>query len=94
MEAVFALAMLVLVSAFVAGPLLRARPADAGEDPFLAELEASKEAKYREIKDLDLDRAAGKLDEDEYQRQRGRLRREAADILAREKVARDGISLD
>lgn len=90
MEAAFAFAMLVLVSAYVARPLLRARPADAGEDPLLAELEAAKEAKYREIKDLDLDRAAGKLDEAEYQRQRGRLRREAADILARERAAKDG----
>lgn len=89
MEIVFALILLVLVSAFVAGPLLRTQPADAGEDPLLAELEAAKEAKYREIKDLDLDRASGKLEEDEYQQQRNRLRREAADILAREKAAKD-----
>lgn len=85
MEAVYVLILLILVAGFVAGPLLRSRPADAGEDPELAELEAAKEAKYREIKDLELDTAAGKLDEDEYASQRTRLRREAADILARER---------
>jgi hypothetical protein len=92
MEILIALGLLVLVAVFVSAPLRRAEAADAGEDPVLAELEAAKEAKYREIKDLELDRAAGKLDDDEYQSQRSRLRREAADILAREKVAKDGIT--
>lgn len=84
MEAVYVLILLVLVAAYVAGPILRTRAADEGEDPVLAELEALKEAKYREIKDLELDAAAGKLDRSEYERQRARLRREAGDILRRE----------
>lgn len=84
MEAVYVLILLVLVAAYIAGPILRTHGADEGEDPVLAELEALKEAKYREIKDLELDAAAGKLDQSEYERQRTRLRREAADILRRE----------
>lgn len=87
MEAVYVIIFLVLVAAFVAQPLIRSRASDAGEDPLLAELEAAKEAKYREIKDLELDAAAGKLDTAEYESQRSRLRREAADILARERQA-------
>lgn len=87
MEAVYVLIMLVLVAAFVAGPLFRSSASDAGEDPLLAELQAAKEAKYQEIKDLELDAAAGKLDQAEYERQRTRLRREAADILRREREA-------
>ena len=88
MEIAYVIIFLVLVAGFVAGPLLRQRPSDAGEDPVLAELEAAKEAKYREIKDLELDAASGKLDEAEYEAQRARLRREAADILAREREAK------
>lgn len=87
MEALYVVILLALVAAFVAYPLLRARPADAGEDPLQAELTAAKEAKYREIKDLELDAAAGKIDAADYENQRARLRREAADILERERTA-------
>lgn len=90
MELLYALILLVIIVGFVSMPLLSGRTAGPGEDPVLAEIEASKEAKYREIQDLELDRGAGKLDEDEYQRQRTRLRREAADILARERIALNG----
>lgn len=85
MELVFALLLLIPIAAFIAVPLLRERAADAGEDPVRAEIEAAKEAKYREIQDLELDYAAGKLEEPEYARQRRRLRQEAAEILARER---------
>lgn len=86
MEAVLALLLLIPIAGFIAMPLLRERASDAGEDPLRAELEASKEAKYREIKDLELDYAAGKLEEPEYERQRRRLRQEASEILARERA--------
>ncbi len=81
MELVYGLILLLLVSGFVAVPFFRERSPEAGEDPVLADLEARKEAKYREIRDLDLDRDSGKLELAEYERQRGELRRDAAEIL-------------
>ncbi len=68
---------------FVSAPL-RDRggaSAEAVEDPRVAELEARKEAKYREIRDTELDRAAGKLSEADFKRQDAELRREAIEIL-------------
>jgi hypothetical protein len=47
----------------------------------LAELEARKEARYREIRDAEGDRAAGKLDEADFERLDGELRTEAAEVL-------------
>jgi hypothetical protein len=47
----------------------------------VAELEARKEAKYREIRDAEMDHAAGKLSEEEWRRQDAELRREAIAIL-------------
>jgi hypothetical protein len=45
------------------------------------ELEARKEAKYREIRDAELDHRMGKLSEDEWRAQDRRLRAEAVDVL-------------
>jgi hypothetical protein len=47
----------------------------------IAELEARKEAKYREIRDAELDRQQGKLSEADWKRQDAELRREAIEIL-------------
>ncbi len=49
-----------------------------GADP---ELEALKEAKYREIRDAELDHAAGKLSDEDYALLDAELRREAVEIL-------------
>jgi hypothetical protein len=74
--------ILLLVVAFVTAPLRRGRRAPAApEDPRVAELEARKEAKYREIRDAEMDHAAGKLSEEEWGRQDAELRREAIAIL-------------
>jgi len=84
MEFVLILAILVAVAFFVTVPLRR--PARRGEtelDAQLAELEARKEAKYREIRDTEIDRATGKLSQDEWRRQNDELRREAIAILKR-----------
>ena len=84
MEVLAAIVVVVLVAAFVVVPLRRrGRPADdrAAEDPTLAELEARKQAKYREIRDTELDHAQGKLDDDEFARQDAELRAEAIEIL-------------
>jgi hypothetical protein len=69
------------VVAFVTAPLRRGGRAEPPEDPRVAELEARKEAKYREIRDAEMDRAAGKLSEQEWRRQDAGLRREAIAIL-------------
>jgi hypothetical protein len=82
---VFPLVALVLLAVvwFVSAPLRRSDTSEKEvEDPRLEELEARKEAKYREIRDAELDRAAGKLSEADWRRQDAELRREAIGILA------------
>ena len=80
MEVAIALVILVVVAWFVTGPL-RAPSEAAGEDPRVADLEARKEAKYREIRDAELDRAQGKLSNADLQAADAELRREAIEIL-------------
>ena len=80
MEVLIGVVLLALVVAFVTVPLRR-RAGEGGEDSRIAELEARKEAKYREIRDAQLDHAAGKLSEDDFRRQDAELRREAVEIL-------------
>lgn len=83
MELLIAIVILALVAAWVSVPLRRdATASERGlEDPVLAELEARKQAKYREIRDSELDHAQGKLGEEEFARQDAELRREAIEIL-------------
>jgi hypothetical protein len=85
MEYVLAALILLALVAFVVAPLRRDRRAGEGgeevEDPRVAELEARKEAKYREIRDAEMDRAQGKLTETDFRRQDAELRREAIEIL-------------
>jgi hypothetical protein len=84
-EYVLAGLILLALAWFVAVPLRgRVDVASAGgdpDDPRIAELEARKEAKYREIRDAELDREAGKLSEEDWRRQDAELRREAIAIL-------------
>jgi hypothetical protein len=79
-----ALVVIALV-AFVAAPMRRQRePQTADLERLRArvgELEARKESKYREIRDAELDRAAGKLDETDFAAVDAELRREAVAIL-------------
>lgn len=86
MEFLLALAIVCLVAAFVAVPL-RARAGPGGlSDPVedeIAELEARKESRYREIRDAEADRASGKLGDEDFARLDGELRREAVEILKR-----------
>jgi hypothetical protein len=85
MEVLLALAIVVLVAWFVTGPLRRRAGAqsDDGRDAELADLEARKVAKYREIRDAEADRAAGKLSEEDFRRLDRELRAEAIAILKR-----------
>jgi hypothetical protein len=84
-EVLLALAIVVLVAWFVTGPLRRRAGAqsDYGTGAELADLGARKEAKYREIRDAEADRAAGKLSEEDFRRLDRELRGEAIAILKR-----------
>jgi len=70
---------------FVTAPLRRPHE-DGDEGERLAarvtELELRKEAKYREIRDSQLDHASGKIDDDDFRTLDAELRREAMAILA------------
>jgi len=46
-----------------------------------SDLEAAKEAKYREIRDAELDFRTGKLSEDDWQRLDRELRSDAVELL-------------
>jgi hypothetical protein len=83
LELLIAIALLVAIAVWISVPLRRGGgAAEAGlEDPVLAELEARKQAKYREIRDTELDHAQEKLSEEEFRRQDAELRREAIAIL-------------
>jgi hypothetical protein len=79
--------LLILVPVFVGWPVFRREP-EAGEegeraDAELAELEARKDAKYREIRDAEADWAAGKLSDEDFRRIDRELRHEAIEILKR-----------
>ena len=82
------IALLVLLAAvvWVVGQPLRAGARVDEEDPRAAEraeLEAEKEAKYREIRDAELDHRTGKLDEADWRAVDRQLRAEAVELLRR-----------
>jgi hypothetical protein len=75
--------ILVIVVLVVSAPL-RARTREAaGESAERAELEAARDAKYREIRDAELDHRTGKLSEADWRAQDRVLRAEAVEILRR-----------
>jgi hypothetical protein len=70
------------VAAAVAAPFLRAETeAGSAQQERRAELEARKEAKYREIRDAELDYRTGKLSREDHRALDRSLRREAIAIL-------------
>jgi hypothetical protein len=87
MEVLLVILIVGVAAVFVTMPLWRdGSGPDAGEgetteDPRRAELEARKEAKYREIRDAELDREQGKLSQEDWARLDAQLRREAIEIL-------------
>ena len=82
MEYVLALLVLVLlVAAVLSVPLRRRGEEERRDETRLAELHAAKEAKYREIRDAELDREMGKLSKEDWRSVDRDLRAEAIDIL-------------
>jgi hypothetical protein len=71
----------LVVGTIVAVPLRRGPDVDRREDEKRAALEAAKEAKYREIRDAELDFRMGKLSEDDYRITDRELRAQALEIL-------------
>jgi hypothetical protein len=83
MEVLLVLVVLAAVVWLIAGPLRAdrepaAEPQAGGER---SELEAAKEAKYREIRDAELDYRTGKLSEEDWRRLDSGLRAEAVELL-------------
>ena len=83
MSVVFALVLLVAIAAFVTYPFWGKGDSSSTEDPEIAALEAAREAKYREIRDAEIDRESGKLSEEDYKELEAELKREAVAILDR-----------
>ena len=84
MEVVLALVICAVLAAFVVAPLRRRERGEvAPESAELADLEARKEAIYRQIRDAELDREQGKLSRSDWERLDAELRREAIAVLKR-----------
>jgi len=80
----YALALVVLVlvvAAVLALPLRRRGEEERREETRVAELEAAKEAKYREIRDAELDHQMGKMSQKDWRAVDRDLRGEAIEIL-------------
>jgi hypothetical protein len=82
MEYALAAVGLALIVAFVViAPLRRGPDVDHREDERRAGLEAAKEAKYREIRDAELDFKMGKLTRPDFEVTDRELRAQAIEIL-------------
>jgi hypothetical protein len=76
------LIVLAVVVVLIAAPL-RSRRSEDVESAARAELEAARDAKYREIRDAELDYRTGKLSEADWRALDRGLRAEAVAILRR-----------
>jgi flagellar biosynthesis/type III secretory pathway M-ring protein FliF/YscJ len=77
------LVVVALIVLLVSAPLRRRGALEEEESAERAELEAAREAKYREIRDAELDHRTGKLSDADWRAQDRALRAEAVDILRR-----------
>jgi hypothetical protein len=80
-EAVLIILALALVVWVVSAPLRHGETPEVADASRRDALEAAKEAKYREIRDAELDWRTGKLSDEDYRSQDRRLRAEAVEIL-------------
>ncbi len=81
--ALVTVALLAAVVALISHPLRAARRDSALPSAELADLQSAREAKYREIRDAELDFATGKLSDADYAAIDATLRGDAVDILRR-----------
>jgi hypothetical protein len=93
--ALFTVALLGAVILLVSAPLRAGRrEPDPESVADRAELEAAREAKYREIRDAEMDYRTGKLSSEDYAAIDGALRAEAVAILDRLTALGDEESAD
>jgi hypothetical protein len=86
MDILLVLAVVAIVLFVIAGPLRGRAPApvpDSSHSAERADLEAAKEAKFREIRDAELDYRTGKLSRDDWRALDASLRAEAVEVLRR-----------
>ena len=83
MDLLLIVIVLALIVVIVGAPLRRRGAEEAEEDAAVAELEAARDAKYREIREAELDYRTGKLSDADWRAQDRALRGEAVDILRR-----------
>ena len=85
MEFLLVLIVLAVVVLVVTAPLRpgRAQAVEAAEAAERDELEAERDAKYREIRDAEMDHRTGKLSEEDWRALDRALRAEAVEILRR-----------
>jgi hypothetical protein len=84
MEWLLVILVVAVALVLITGPLRTpSRSRDEGNSGERAALEAAKEAKYREIRDAELDYKTGKLSQEDWQRLDSGLRAEALELLDR-----------
>ena len=81
MEVVIIILALAAVVWVISGPLRHGENPEIAEAGRRASLEAARDAKYREIRDAEIDWRTGKLSDEDYRAQDRRLRAEAVEIL-------------
>jgi len=81
LEFLIVLAILGGLVVFLTAPLRRLGTPAPAHDTSLPELEAAREAKYRELRDAELDHSTGKLSDADYEELDRTLRGEAIEIL-------------
>jgi len=82
LAALCVIALLGLTVLFVGSPLRRRRgEVPASVEGRVADLEAARDARYREIRELEIDHRTGKLDDDDWRALDRELRAEAIEIL-------------
>jgi len=80
-EAILVILALAVVVWVVSAPLRRGEVPEVADAAQRDVLEAARDAKYREIRDAELDWRIGKLSDEDYREQDRRLRAEAVEIL-------------
>ena len=83
MELLAVVVVLALIVIVVGAPLRRRGVREIEESAEHAELTAARDAKYREIRDAELDHRTGKLSDADWRAQDRALRAEAVEILRR-----------
>lgn len=81
MAFVIVLVILAAVVLFISAPLRRIQAQEEAGTGEADDLEAARQAKYREIRDAELDHRTGKLSDDDYAAIDSALRNEAIEIM-------------